>query len=339
VTILGSDSAGSVGLSAHADGAASIATTTALLASSIVEGYATSIDATANASPFSATTVVTVDHSFYDPSTEHIADGSGGTATITPDSASGNRSPLFVNAATGDYQLQAGSPAIDSGDPAPLAPGESSTDLAGNPRAVAGRKGDAAVSDVGAYEFQPHSPTVAARAGAGSARTGARITFGAAGTDASPGDSVSYRWSFDDGASAAGANVAHAFAKPGRHVATVTATDLDGFTATATTTVAVTAPKPRITGLALKPRSFKHGHAATIAYRDSAFATTKLTIERRKGRHWVKVLALKHRDRAGPNRIKLKPERLKAGAYRVIAVARDAGGTSHAATAAFTVKR
>jgi hypothetical protein len=51
VTIVGSDSAGSVGLSADADGAASVATTTALLASSIVQGYGSSIDATATASP------------------------------------------------------------------------------------------------------------------------------------------------------------------------------------------------------------------------------------------------------------------------------------------------
>jgi PKD repeat protein len=244
-----------------------------------------------------------------------------------------------VNAAAGDYRLQAGSPAIDAGDPATLAAGESSTDLHGNPRANAGRKGDAAVGDVGAYEFQPHAPTVTARASLGSARTGTRITFSATGADSSPGDAISYRWSFDDGAGATGASVVHAFAKPGRHTGTVTATDVDGFTATGTQTVTVTAPKPRLTGLKLKPRSFKRGHATTIGYRDTAAATTTLTIERRKGRRWLKVLALKHHDRAGPNKVKLKSKRLKAGAYRVVAVARDAGGTSHGASAEFTVKR
>ncbi len=46
------------------------------------------------------------------------------TRTITPDAASGNHDPLFVNPAAGDYHLQAGSPAVDAGETA-VASGES----------------------------------------------------------------------------------------------------------------------------------------------------------------------------------------------------------------------
>jgi hypothetical protein len=53
--------------------------------------------------------------------------------------------PIFVDAANGDYHQRSGSPLIDAGDPASLAP---TVDLDGLPRPV-GRV------DVGAYEFQP----------------------------------------------------------------------------------------------------------------------------------------------------------------------------------------
>lgn len=55
--------------------------------------------------------------------------------------------PLFVDAASGNFQLSAGSPAIDSGDL--NAPGLPAQDLAGNPRVVGGQV------DMGAFEAQP----------------------------------------------------------------------------------------------------------------------------------------------------------------------------------------
>jgi parallel beta-helix repeat protein len=65
---------------------------------------------------------------------------------------SGNISadPLFVDAAAGDYHLQSASPAIDAGDR--FAPNLPTTDVDGEPRALDGGSGQAAV-DMGADEF------------------------------------------------------------------------------------------------------------------------------------------------------------------------------------------
>jgi hypothetical protein len=54
--------------------------------------------------------------------------------------------PLFFDAAQNDARLQAGSPAIEAGDPA-FVPAVGETDFAGSPRVVGGRV------DCGAYEF------------------------------------------------------------------------------------------------------------------------------------------------------------------------------------------
>ena len=64
----------------------------------------------------------------------------GGTNDFT-------NNPVFVNAATGDYQLQSNSPCINAGTAAALG-----TDLDGNPRVVGG------FVDLGAYEYQGASP-------------------------------------------------------------------------------------------------------------------------------------------------------------------------------------
>ncbi len=56
--------------------------------------------------------------------------------------------PLFVNAATHDFRLGAGSPWVGAGDPGAV-PSDMTTDLAGNPRLTDG----GASVDMGPYQF------------------------------------------------------------------------------------------------------------------------------------------------------------------------------------------
>jgi hypothetical protein len=62
--------------------------------------------------------------------------------------------PGFADPAAGDYDLIAGSPLIDAGDPA--VPPAGAVDLDGEQRAVAGTCGGAAVRDIGADELVPN---------------------------------------------------------------------------------------------------------------------------------------------------------------------------------------
>jgi PKD repeat protein len=137
-----------------------------------------------------------------------------------------------------DLRLLPGSPAMDqvtTGIPA----GDSTTDRLGNPVSV-----DGAPRDIGAYQHQ--APTLTASATPKMARVGAPVTFSATAASINPGDSFSYSWKFDDGASATGAAVTHAFAKAGAHTATVTVTGAGpaGFSTIATAGVTVAAPPP-----------------------------------------------------------------------------------------------
>jgi PKD repeat protein len=92
---------------------------------------------------------------------------------------------------------------------------------------------------VGAYELRPHVPIVHASASQSKVAAGKPIKFQATGSDASPGDALSFRWDFGGGSSASGAIVTHAFKSSGKHKVSVTVTDLDRFTATQTITVTV----------------------------------------------------------------------------------------------------
>ena len=187
---------------------------------------------------------ISVDYSDYDPA--KVTDvNSGGGGSITPGSHNVNVDPAFVSSDPSNpaaFHLLATSPLIDAGNPS-LPSDESTTDEDGAPRVTAGRSTAPAVSDIGAFEFQPHAPTAVAT-GPGSGQIGQSLTFDASGSsDPDPGDSLTFAWAFDDGGVAFGPTVSHAFALPGAHTATVTVTDLSHRTATAT--VNVTVP-PRI---------------------------------------------------------------------------------------------
>jgi len=74
----------------------------------------------------------------------------GGWCTTTSGSGNISADPKFNNTATGDYHLQTGSPAIDTGYNA--APGLLSTDISGNPRIQNSTGISTAIVDMGAYE-------------------------------------------------------------------------------------------------------------------------------------------------------------------------------------------
>ncbi len=71
-----------------------------------------------------------------------------------------NADPHWLDAANGDYRLTAASPLIDRGAARAAAQGE--TDRAGNPRVVDGNGDGATARDIGAYEYLPPQPSIAA---------------------------------------------------------------------------------------------------------------------------------------------------------------------------------
>ena len=86
------------------------------------------------------------------------------------------------------------------------------------------------------------APTAAFTASPADPETGTAVTFDAAGSTDTDGDIASYEWDFGDGESATGAAPAHAFDAPGDYDVTLTVTDDDGATDTATQTVSVAEP-------------------------------------------------------------------------------------------------
>jgi hypothetical protein len=138
----------------------------------------------------------------------------------------------------GTLRLRHDSPFIDAGHPAPLA--TPTDDFEGDGRVVDGNGDGTARGDLGAFEYQRVAPTVAAAAAPASAFAGDPITWSAGGSD-EDGDPLTYTWSFDDGQSATGASVTHAFTPLGAHGGTVTVTDPTGLSATASASTTVEA--------------------------------------------------------------------------------------------------
>jgi hypothetical protein len=182
-----------------------------------------------------STADITATYVNHDP-TGDVSSGSGGSTT---QSHALNVPPGFVNAAGGDYHLLYNSALVDTGNPAALPPG--TTDLEGNPRPVNG-SGVGPIVDIGAYEYQRPAPTVSAMAGVPTANTAQTVSFTANASVSDPGDPVAVTWSFDDGATASGSSVTHAFSTPGAHTATATATAGNGLAASQGVTVTVSAP-------------------------------------------------------------------------------------------------
>jgi len=138
----------------------------------------------------------------------------------------------LLDVVRGDLRPHWDSPLVDAGDPVPAA-GEPAADLAGGDRTVNGR------TDIGAYEYGRHTPTISVTATPVSVLAGDPVHFGSRAEDVDPSEFPDVTWVFDDGATADGLSVSHAFAAPGTHRVTATATDPAGLTATTIASVVV----------------------------------------------------------------------------------------------------
>ncbi len=93
-------------------------------------------------------------------------------------------------------------------------------------------------------------PPIAAVSGPASLDEGGSANFSGSASLDTNGTIASYEWSFGDGASASGVDVTHAFAQDGVYVVTLTVTDNDGLTDTATLTVTVANVAPAVGSIA-----------------------------------------------------------------------------------------
>jgi hypothetical protein len=339
LTIVGASTGpGSIGIRVFGDSAFTGHTESLDVRNTIVRGVEHSYRRATHTTAPAGTANLTMHYVDYDPGTR---DDSGlGSGPDPSDATNPNTDPVFVDPAHGDFRLAASSPLIDTGDPAALAAGEPGTDLAGLPRVVNGR------TDIGAHEYQRRPPfIVAATANRLDAQTGVPFRFGVLAGD-SDGDALSYGWTFDDGASATGAIADHAFAKAGKHVATITVTDSVGLTASAQVTVDVL-PDPRtiLAGLSLSPKTFRPGSGkkkgTTVRFTLKLPAKVTFRVVRTPGSHKVKGSFARTGVR-GKNKFrfagKMRGKALKPGNYRLVGTV-GSGPKASVRRAAFTVKR
>ncbi len=87
-----------------------------------------------------------------------------------------------------------------------------------------------------------NQPPTAVIGGPASGQVGQTLNFNSSGSSDADGHIVGYAWAFGDGATGRGARVSHAYAVAGSYQVTLTVTDNDGLTASASHTVQVSAP-------------------------------------------------------------------------------------------------
>jgi PKD domain len=231
--------------------------------------------------------------------------------------------PLFADAANGDFRPLWNSPLVDHGSTAPLdASSESTFDLLGRSRIADGDGDGVPRRDIGAYEY--HGP-VPRLAGPASATVGAVLGYDASASSDPDTDTLSFTWSFDDGAAAVGPQVQHAWATPGAHKVSLTVVDTTGLIARTSLTTVVATPgsggggpggggskdttAPAIGALKLSPARFlvargstptsaKLRKGTTIRFTLSEAASVKLTITAKGRRSGRKCVAKRRRGKA-----------------------------------------
>jgi PKD repeat protein len=158
--------------------------------------------------------------------------------------------PLFVSQAGGDLHLDAGSPAIDSGDNTVVS---AATDIDGDPRfqddpgTVDTGNGTAPVVDMGAYEFAGIAsdnipPVAAASANPASGEVPLDVQFSSAASGDPDGQIVAYSWDFGDGSSSSEIDPLFSYQSAGVYTAVLTVTDDLGVARTDSVVISVTEP-------------------------------------------------------------------------------------------------
>ena len=96
--------------------------------------------------------------------------------------------------------------------------------------------------------------------------TGETVSFDSAGSfdDRQPADELSYEWSFGDGATASGPQATHVYAAKGTYTATLTVTDAEGLSGSATVPVTVSGPDLQVTNVTAASGKVKQGQTVTV---------------------------------------------------------------------------
>jgi parallel beta-helix repeat protein len=202
--------------------------------------------------------------------------------------------PKFANAGAGNFQLTAGSPAIDSADS--LVSGEQATDILGNGRVddpATPNSGNPSGSfyDRGAYEYQGSGggtqtgPTAALSVSPASGTAPLQVTADASGSTAGSSPISSYSFNFGDGTTVgpqSGATANHTYQSAGSYQVTVTTTDGNNLTSTATKTVTVnaqsTSPAQYVNQIATNYSTTSHTSGSVTVWRTTGVAAGDLII-------------------------------------------------------------
>jgi PKD domain-containing protein len=335
LTVVGEDEPGSVGIGVYATTTVMGSATQSLdVRSTIVRGFGKSFVRSGQAGAQPGTANLAIHFTDYSPSS---ATQSGPGTTPDPQEASNiDADPLFADG----LRLRAASPLVDAGDPAAPAVNEPATDLAGENRVVGG------VSDMGAFEYQRRAPVLSGvTASPTTAVVGVPIAFSATATDPD-GEDAALTWQFDDGAASDGADAQHAFAQPGGHLATVTATDPAGVTATAQVSVSISPPdvivppKPALSALKLSPSKFRAKSGTSVSFKLNTPARVTFRVVRCRSAKKCRPVkgSFKRSGSAGADRFhfrgRLRGKLLRPAKYRLVATA---GRSTRRAK--FTVKR
>jgi hypothetical protein len=122
-------------------------------------------------------------------------------------------------------------------------------------------------------------PPIAAISGPSALNEGDGATFSAAASIDPNGTIVSYAWSFSDGATASGVSATRTFAQDGLYVATLTVTDNDGLTDTATFSVVVANVAPVVGAIANATINAGATHTVAGTFTDPGADTWTVTVD------------------------------------------------------------